>query len=117
MHRLTSWYTVLTPPRCASIGLPKRTGRPSSAISPASIVVDAGEDLDQGRLAGAVLAHQGVDFAGEEPQIHVVERLDADEGLVDPAHPEDRVRGHAASLSSSAHEPPRCWRGGSGSAA
>ena len=34
--------------------------------------VDAGQHLDQGRLAGAVLAHQGVHLAGEQPEVDAV---------------------------------------------
>ena len=56
--------------------------------------VDAGQHLDQRRLAGAVLAHQGVDLAGEEPEVDVVERRDAGERLADPRHRQDR-RGSA----------------------
>ncbi len=41
--------------------------------------VDAGQRLDQRRLAGAVLAEQGVHLAGEQPERDVVEGEDARE--------------------------------------
>ncbi len=45
--------------------------------------VDAGDDLHQRRLAGAVLAHQRVDVAALQAERHVVERQHAGEGLAD----------------------------------
>ena len=44
-------------------------------------LVDAGDDLDQRRLAGAVLAHQRMDLAGPKVERDAVERLDAGEGF------------------------------------
>ena len=46
--------------------------------------VDAGEDLDEGGLAGAVLAHEGVHLAGPEGEMHVVERHHAGKRFVIP---------------------------------
>src|SRR5262249_27818452 len=43
--------------------------------------VDAGDDLHQGRLAGAVLAHQGMDMAALQAERDVVERQYARESL------------------------------------
>ena len=43
--------------------------------------MDSGEDLDEGRLAGAVLAHESVYLAGEEVDRHVLERLHGAERL------------------------------------
>jgi len=45
----------------------------------------SGPDLDEGRLAGAVLAHEGVDLAGEDLERNVVERNDPAVALVDAA--------------------------------
>jgi hypothetical protein len=53
--------------------------------------VGARQDLHQRRLAGAVLAHQSVDFSGIDREVDAAECLDAEEGLGDPAHLEDRV--------------------------
>ena len=79
--RLRSWCTALMPAAIASRGDAKRD---LAAVEehPARVgPVDAGDDLDQRRLAGAVLAHQRVDLAGPEVERDVVERLDAGEGL------------------------------------
>ncbi|ENN88049.1 hypothetical protein RHSP_51373 [Rhizobium freirei PRF 81] len=43
-------------------------------------LVGAGEDLDQGRFAGAVMAEKGDDFAGVEVHRGVVDRVNAAEG-------------------------------------
>ena len=53
--------------------------------------VDAGQRLDQRRLAGAVLAHQRVHLAGVEPERDLVEGADAAEGDGDVAHLDHRV--------------------------
>jgi hypothetical protein len=45
---------------------------------------DARDDVDDGRLAGAVLAEENVDLAGRDLQIHPVERAHPGEGLHDP---------------------------------
>ena len=57
-------------------------------------LVHADEDLHQRGLAGAVLAHQGVDGPGTDFEVDVVERLDAREGLGDALHPEEVVVAH-----------------------
>ena len=49
-------------------------------------LIDAGQALDQRRLTGAVLAQQGVHFAGAEREVHLVQRLDAGELDLDPPH-------------------------------
>src|SRR6185312_10888526 len=53
--------------------------------------VDAGEHLHQRRLACAVLAADRVDLAPADRQAHVLQRLDAGEGLGDGAHLQDEV--------------------------
>ena len=45
----------------------------------------AGDDLDQGRFAGAVLADERVDLAGAEVERHALERAEAGEGLANGA--------------------------------
>ncbi len=81
--------------------------------------VDARERLDQRRLPGAVLAHERVDLAGEEPEVHPVERLDAREGDGDAPHLDDgagclharapflRRRRRLAGGGGGANDPPR----------
>ena len=41
------------------------------------------DDSDEGRLAGAILADERVDFAGTEIERHAVERAETREGLTD----------------------------------
>ena len=55
----------------------------------------AGHDLDQRRLAGAVLAHQRVDLAGIDPEIDALERPNARKGLGDADHFNSRRGGFA----------------------
>src|SRR5579863_6746021 len=45
--------------------------------------VDAGDDLHQRRLAGAILAHQSMDMPAFKAKLHVVEREHAGESLAD----------------------------------
>jgi hypothetical protein len=55
----------------------------------AGIVVErARQDLHEGRLAGPVLAHQGVDLAGADLEVHVVHGQRAGVPLADLLHPE-----------------------------
>ena len=56
-------------------------------------LVRARQDLEQGRLAGAVLPEQRVHLAGPQAEVDSVERLHAREGLVDAGHLEDRRGG------------------------
>src|SRR6185437_3109034 len=46
----------------------------------------AGDDLDQGRLARAVLAEQGVDFTRPQREVHAIERTQRRKTLGKPAH-------------------------------
>ena len=48
--------------------------------------VDAGERLDEGRLAGAVLSEHAVHFSGTDVEVHSAQRLNAREAL---RHPSD----------------------------
>ena len=56
-------------------------------------LVGAGQDLHQRRFAGAVLAHERMDFAGMDLERDVRERPHAGERLGDVAHLEDRSGG------------------------
>src|SRR5690606_10787320 len=60
-----------------------------------AVRVDAGEHLHQRRLAGAVLAADGVDLTAPHGQVDVLQRLDAGERLGDPGHPQNVV-GHVS---------------------
>ena len=57
-----------------------------------------GDRLDQRRLAGAVLAHERVDLAGEEPEVDGVERGVGAEAHRRPGELEERPRVHRAIL-------------------
>ena len=77
----------------------------------------AGDDVDQGRFAGAVLAKQHMDLAGAQVEIDVVERQHAREALADADHLQEKVvagrlRG-PRSFSNSAvdHDDPAVWSG------
>jgi hypothetical protein len=66
--------------------------------------VDPGEDFGEGRLAGAVLAEQRVNFAGHQIEIDVAQDFDAGKLLADAARRNQRLTrahprrfGHGAS--------------------
>ena len=65
-------------------------GLPGHADIAAVRPVDAGEDLDQGRFAGAVGTEKGVDLAAQHREIDDAERLGAAEALGQALHGEDR---------------------------
>ena len=52
--------------------------------------VEAGEDAHQRRLAGAVLAEQGVDLARPQHEVDVVRAPRRTEGLATPGHADGR---------------------------
>jgi hypothetical protein len=54
--------------------------------------VEAGEDLDQGRLAGPVLPEEAVHLPGEQGQVDAAQRLRAAEALGEPARLQTRLR-------------------------
>ena len=77
------WCTMPMPAAMASAGLRKLTSRPSSRIWPSSGRCIAVERLHQRRLAGAVLAHDGVHLTAADPQLDVAVGHDAGEPLGD----------------------------------
>src|SRR4051812_671907 len=59
---------------------------------PAGIrLVDAGEDLDQGRLAGAIVADQAHDLSSLGVEVDALERMDAAIPLLQPLAADQRV--------------------------
>ncbi len=56
-------------------------GPPSTRSVAAGPRLDAGQDLDERRLAGAVLAEQAVDAAGFERETHAMQHLHRAEGF------------------------------------
>jgi hypothetical protein len=57
--------------------------------------MDAAQDLDERRLAGAVLTDQRVDLAAVQRQVHPVQHPDAGERLADAAGDQERPLGFA----------------------
>src|SRR5580693_10100996 len=55
-------------------------------------LVDPGRDVDEGALAGPVLADQRVDLAAAEPEVSLVKRDDSAEHLADGPDLEDGRR-------------------------
>jgi hypothetical protein len=60
----------------------------------------AGEDADEGALAGAVLSEEGMHLAGAQFEASVLEGSDAREGLHDPVEAEERARVHFRNVGS-----------------
>ena len=73
-------------------------------MSPRIPGVDAGEDFHQRRLAGAVLAHQRMDFARHELELNFVKRPHAGKALVEPF--DRNERGHGANRTAIPRRPP-----------
>ena len=65
----------------------------ADADRPGVAPVDPRQDLHEGRLAGAVLADEGVDLARPQLELGPVERVDARERLADPVHLDEQVVG------------------------
>ena len=72
------------PRRVLSAGVSRSCGTPSTTMRPpGSRRLDAGDDLDQRRLAGAVLADQAMHLAGLDVQVDLAQRMHAAEDLGD----------------------------------
>ena len=56
--------------------------------------IGAGQDLDEGGLAGAVMPYQRVDLAMPDVEVNAGQRLHAGEALGDAAHLKQRVGSH-----------------------
>ena len=69
------------------------------------LAVQAGDDLHQGRFAGAVLAHQAVDLAPAQHEVDVAQGRDAAERFGDAAQRGVFERAAAAIVPSTAQPP------------
>ena len=78
-----SWNTVAIPAPSASRGEENDVGSPLTSSSPSRGLVDAAEDLDQRRLAGAVVAEHAGDRARVDVQRDVAQGEHAAEELGD----------------------------------
>ena len=77
-----SWKMIAIPAACDCLALSKIASSPSSS-EPAGVgPVDAGEDLDEGGLPGAVLADEAVHLARVELDVAVLEGVDGAEALL-----------------------------------
>ena len=80
----SSWKTVAMPARRALDAASRGSVRRPAQRDVALIRGDgAAEDPDERALAGAVLAEDGVHFAGVRGEVHLVEGDDAAEALAD----------------------------------
>jgi ABC-type sugar transport system ATPase subunit len=73
-------------------GVAHRHGFAVKFDGPAVGLVDAGQHLDQRRLAGAVLAEQGMDFALAHREVDTVKSFQAEKALADFGRVEQQVR-------------------------
>ena len=96
---VVSWVTVAMPPRSASAGSRKSTGRPGERHS-AGVRPDlARQDVEQCRLARAVLADKRVHLARIDRDARAPERVDAPVALLQRARLQERFRGLRCSAS------------------
>ncbi|HEX6010472.1 MAG TPA: hypothetical protein VFY87_01440, partial [Geminicoccaceae bacterium] len=73
-----------------------RVHRAAAQRDPAGIrAVDPGQDLDQGRLAGAVLAEQRVHLARHDIEVDLGQRLRTGEPLAQAGYRQQRLHGSA----------------------
>ena len=61
--------------------------------------MDPGHDLDQGGLARAVLAEDRVYLAGDNLEMHILQRMHAAKGFRDMLHLDDRAAYRSSSNS------------------
>ena len=81
--RLNSWKTVASPARAAWTGCVNAHLVAAERDRAGVALVDAREDLHEGRLAGAVLADEAVHLAGPEREPDAVQHLHAEERLLE----------------------------------
>ena len=68
-------------------------------------LMDAGDAAGEHRLAGAVVTAEPGDLSGGEVEVHLVERLDRTEVLVDAPQPQQRLRRGSPSIAGIRHRP------------
>ena len=78
------------PARRASSGRSSCVSRPSTRMTPSSGLKDAGDDLDQGRFAGAILAKQRMDLAGLDIEGDAGKRAHARKRFLDARYAQQR---------------------------
>ncbi len=112
--RLSSWWMMPMPCAIASRGLPMLDGLVVEQDRARARLLGAGEDLHEGRLAGAVLTDEDVDLASEGLEVDALEGAHAAVGLrhVDGAQ-DDRIvgRGGGRRFGSGSHDAASSWVG------
>ncbi len=83
---------VSMPRAIATFGEVRLTSLAGEEDAPERRLVGAGQDLDQGRLAGAVVADQADDLAGLGVEIDAGQRVDAAVPLLQRLAADERVR-------------------------
>jgi hypothetical protein len=74
--------------------------RPVQQDGPPVRLLQAGDDLDQGGLAGPVLPDQGVDLAGLDVEADVLQRVDPAEALAHVPDPDSGLAHLSAPIQS-----------------
>ena len=83
---------VTMPAAWAACGLAKLTRLAGECDGPGIGRLRAGQDLQKRRLAGAILAEEGVDLGGAHFEVDGLERAHAGKGLGNPLHAQKRCR-------------------------
>ena len=91
-HSARSWYTVAIPRAVASLGVVTVPLRAVELEAAAVGLEDARDQLDQGRLAGAVVADEGHHLAGRHLEVDLGQRLHGAEPLADVLQAEQHRR-------------------------
>ncbi len=88
--RSSSWKMVATPAACARSRVGEADRDAVEQHLAAVRLDDAGEDVHQRRLPGAVFAEERVNFAALEIEVDAAQRLHAAKALDDAAHGQKR---------------------------
>ena len=104
-HSARSWKTVAMPSPSAALGSLSVDGLAAKGDGARAGLMDAGQDLDQRRLARAVVADQRHDLAGMDVEIDVGQGRDGAEMLGDAAQAEHRFAGGVIAFGLFGHRP------------
>ncbi len=94
--RARSWWTTSMPTSEASCGVVKWIGAPLEEDLALVDVQVAGQGLDEGRLAGPVVADESDDLPGAHVELGVVEGLDPPEAAAEVVCLEERAHATAS---------------------
>ena len=102
-----SWYTTSMPSALACLGAVTCTWAPSNSVLPGVEWMDSRHSLDEGALAGAVVADERGHLARVDVEVHVLQHVDGAEALVNFAQLKD-WRAVAITVPSCAFGMPSC---------